>query len=254
MTYLKQVKYQLPDTDKNFSQKFLSFLEPLGRKREDQILLPTSQPDFIPETIFEFTDVKIPNVLFVGDDFEHIIEIKNVTGVTKLSPHKYTPIEIEDFIKRLGSINLANIDHTGFNLPFFEGIHPEILKLREFLKNKCLYHEFPKNLADEPWDFILPGTLNEISGKEAIDYHKARKPKIEIVSFPKSSTPLIQIDIQLETEYEKLLKLFPEAIDDSGMKNLWVYIKNDFGIDVCFVLNEVQDKDWSFYFENSRLS
>jgi hypothetical protein len=241
---LKQVKYQLPNSDKNFVQSLNSYKLPLD----------ATKPDYYPKTEFQFNNVTIPTVSFIFDNHdEHKIEIKNSTGQTKQSPHEYTPVNIEDFLNRVKDFKLVAVDHTGFNLPWFEGIHPEILKLRDSLKEKCLYHEFPKELADEPWDFILPGTLGEISGKEKIDYQSTRQPKIEIVSFPKSSTPLIQIDIQIEAKYEDLLKLFPESIDGLSMRNLWVYIKNDFGIDICFILNEVQEKDWSHYFEKSRI-
>jgi hypothetical protein len=245
MSYLKQIKYQLPDSDNNFIQNINAYTLPLN----------TTEQDYYPKTEFIFSNTEIPAVSFVFDNGEeHKVEIKNSTGQDKQSPHKYTPLEMDIFIARVKDFKLVAVDHTGFNLPWFEsGIHPEILKLREFLKDKSLYHEFPKQLADEPWDFILPGTIDEISRKK-VDYQKTRRPKIEIVSFPKSSTPLIQIDIQLDGNYEDLLKLFPEAIAVPSMRNLWVYIKNDYGIDICFVLNEVQEKDWSYYFENCRLT
>lgn len=218
MSYLKQVIYSLPSVDQNFTNDFLSFLGKIGKTNGDQVSLSLSESDFFPETIFQFKDIKIPSVLFLGNDFEHSVEIKNSAGKEKQSPHSYSHINISDFIQRLSNFKLEGVDHTGFNLPYFEGVHPEILKLRQLLKDKCLYHEFPKALADEPWDFILPGSIKEISGEEIIDYHKNRKPKIEIVSFSKSSTPLIQIDIQLNAKYEDLIKLFPEAINDSDLK------------------------------------
>lgn len=166
MVYLRQVKYKLPNKNKQLVDTFLSLLDRLGNRRGSQITLNLSQSDFLPETIFEFSEVTTPSVVFNYDGTEHIVEIKNSTGVTKQSPHRYSAIEIDDFVGRLAAIKLVGIDHTGFNLPYFEGTHPEILKLRELLKDRCLYHEFPKNLADEPWDFILPATQDEITGKE----------------------------------------------------------------------------------------
>lgn len=252
MNYLKQIKYELPDNDIDFKKDFLDYLSSTGSVTENQLAIRNSQFDFLPETVFEFTNTEVPTAVFELGDSQHKVEIKNVTQISKQSPHAYKSISIKEFTDRLKD-KLFGVDHTGFNLPYFDGIHPEILKLRELLKDKCLYHEFPKDLADEPWDFILPATQEEIESGEGIDYQRIRKPKIEIVSFPKSSTPLIQIDIQLEGKYEDWLELFPEAIDDPDMRNLWVYIKNDLGIDICFVLNELSSKDWSHYFEGYRI-
>lgn len=197
MNYLKQLKYELPDNDLDFKKSFLDYLSSTGLVSENQLNLKNSQSDFLPETIFEFINIDVPTVVFELEDGQRKVEIKNITGVSKQSPHTYAPVSIAEFTSRLKD-KLMGVDHTGFNLPYFDGIHPEILKLRELLKDKCLYHEFPKDLADEPWDFILPATQEEIENKDKVDYQITRKPKIEIVSFPKSSTPLIQIDIQLE--------------------------------------------------------
>jgi hypothetical protein len=252
-SYLKQVIYQLPSTNPNFTKLFISYLQPLSKESDNKLVLNKSQDDLLPDTFFEFSNIMVPTVIFKVGNEEYKVEIKNSTGKSKLSPHTYTPIEISDFIFRMKAIKLIGIDHTGFNLPFFDGIHPEILKLRDFLKDKCLYHEFPKNLADAPWDFIIPGTIEEIDKTIKTNYKLIRKPKIEIVSFDKSSTPLIQIDLQFNESYQNLLKLFPEAIDDSPSKSVWVYIKNDFGIDICFVLNKSNGRDWSHYFKGYRI-
>jgi hypothetical protein len=123
--------------------------------------------------------------------------------------------------------------------------------LRNRLKTTCLYHLFP---TGEDWDFIIPGELAEITKIKAIDYSKIRKPKFEIVSFEKASTPLIQFDISLNIEYVKFSLLFPEGINDHKMKNTWVYIRNDFDIDICLVLNESKGDDWASFFGGHRLS
>lgn len=171
----------------------------------------------------------------------------------KQSPYRYAQISLEEFTKRMRFFSLKGIDHTGFNLPYFEGIHPQILKLREELRDSCLYHTFPKHLEDAPWDFILPGTKEEIQRLTQIDYWQIRKPKIEIVSFNTSSTPLIQIDVQVKGKYEDLRTLFPEVLHIPEIRNMWVYIANDFDIDVCFVLNEISERDWSYQFAKERL-
>jgi hypothetical protein len=106
---------------------------------------------------------------------------------------------------------LVGIDHVGFNLPWFSsGVHPRILQLREELSSYCLYHRFP---SGEPWDFIIPGNRDEIARQEAVDYTMVKRPKFEIVSFDKASTPLLQFDFQMNTSYEILQGLFPEALD-----------------------------------------
>ncbi len=53
--------------------------------------------------------------------------------------------------------------------------------------------------------------------------------------------------------YEKLKQLFPEAIADDELRNIWVYLKNPYELDFCLVLNEPTDTDWSGFFEGHRL-
>jgi hypothetical protein len=113
-----------------------------------------------------------------------------------------------------------------------------------------LYHRFP---SGEPWDFIIPGNRDEIALQEAVDYTMVRRPKLEIVSFDKASTPLLQFDIQMNTSYEILQGLFPEALDDPLVRNLWIYLGNPYGLDICLVANEFSEQDWSDYFAGSRI-
>lgn len=209
---------------------------------------------FFPQTEFIFKQIESPYVQFFFDDGNILTtKIENETGVSKKSPYSYSAIAMDDFLQRIKPYPLVGLDHTGFNLPYFEGTHPRIVELREKLKNSCLYHTFPKHLEDAPWDFIIPGTREEISRSVPVDYHQTRKPKIEIVSFENSSTPLIQIDLQINGTYDNLVKLFPEAIHIPEIKSMWVYIKNDCGIDICFVLNEALEVDWSYHFEKERI-
>ncbi len=251
---LENVTYRLPNTDSIFAGDFLAYLSPLGNIGDQSINFRLSDTSYFPKSSIEFSDTAVPRAIFsFSDGTSCAIDIVNNTGMSKTSPHTYSPVTLKEFIARSAPYPPRLIDHTGFNIPFFNGIHPEILELREKLKQKCLYHTFPKHLEDAPWDFILPGTKEEISGKMSIDYSPKRTPKIEIVSFEKCSTPLIQIDLQVEGGYSKWNKLFPEAINDSASKNSWVYIQNDFGIDICFVLNEFTASDWSHHFSKSRL-
>ena len=252
MALLTQIKFTLPSQDKSFTEQFTTYLSSQGERNRSGITLNISQEEYFPKTSFQFTDK--PYVLFCFEDGDEVeVAINNVTDVTKKSPYPYSHITLETFIDRMKQFPLMGIDHTGFNLPYFDGIHPQILTLREKLKDACLYHTFPKHIEDAPWDFIIPGTREEIERSVEVDYHQTRKPKFEIVSFDSASTPLIQIDIQVKGHFEDFAKAFPEAIHIPEIKNVWVYIKNDFGIDVCFVVNENADKDWSYEFRNERL-
>ncbi len=226
----------------------------MGKVQRNSIVLNKTNEDFIPNTTISFSDIEAPHVCFVFSDDTFIkVALSNITNELKFSPHQYSYISITEFTRRMSFFKLITIDHTGFNLPFFNGIHPKILELREILKNRCLYHTFPKHLDDANWDFILPATKKEINSEVKINYSINRKPKIEIVSFDKSSTPLIQIDVQINEKYEDFAKLFVEALKLPDIKSVWVYIENDFGIDMCFILNETENKDWSYNFVNDRL-
>jgi len=254
MAALIKVVFTLPYKNEAFSEQFLRYLSPKGKIVDKTIALTLSQPDFLPKTSFELKGGEEPFVTFVFNDGNEIkIHISNTTSTAKQSPYKYSHVTLDDFLNRIKPFPLVGLDHTGFNLPYFNGVHPKILELRNQLKDTCLYYTFPKHLEDAPWDFIIPGTKGEIERKVSVDYNLIRKPKIEIVSFENSSTPLIQIDIQLKGKYEDLVKIFPEALHVPEIRNMWVYLKNDFGIDICFVLNEASGDDWSYEFQNDRL-
>ena len=148
-------------------------------------------------------------------------------------------------------MQFIGIDHLGVNLPWFEpGLHPRILQLRETVKARCLYHRYP---TGEPWDFILPGTPEEIAGSQPIDYAKIRRPKFELVSFDGASTPLIQIDLGSDRRYEEFKTMFPEALADETFRNIWIYLINPHAVDICLVMNEYSEKDWSGFFKECRL-
>jgi len=188
-----------------------------------------------------------PKVLFLnGNTIE--VPIKNTTGRVKKSPHEYKPLSIEEVVFRHKGVKIVEIDHIGFNLPWFDGIHPDILKLRTQLSDKSVYKLFP---TGEPWDFILPASEKEIHDQETLDYAVVRRPKFEIVSFDKSSRPLIQFDVLLKKTGKELSELFPEGIFDSGHNNVWVYLKNPYDLDICLVLNEWKKGDWGEFFTSS---
>jgi hypothetical protein len=216
-----------------------------------------SQPDYHPMIWLDFfanelAEVRVEFELSSGAVYS--VELVNTTGENRQSPHAYFHITAHDFIQRLAQENLSlvGIDHAGCNLPWFAaGLHPQIAWLRDQLSKGCLYHLFP---TGEAWDFILPGDTEEIRGQREIDYSKTRRPKFEIVSFEKSSTALVQFDVQLNASYEQLLGLFPEALNDPNLRNLWIYLENPYSIDVCVVANPYSPGDWSEFFKASRLA
>lgn len=177
------------------------------------------------------------------------VELTNKTGQERKSPETYTPIEIGDLVNRLGSIQLTSLDHLGFNLPWFDGLHPEIAKLRKQLAPHCAYYRFP---TGEDWDFVLPASKLELENT-SLDLSKVRRPKLEIVSFEKASIPIVQIDFLVESQFKEILRLFPEGIAVPELKNVWVYLTNPCGIDICLVIGEEDGLDWSAFFDGHRL-
>lgn len=250
MNYLESISIQLP-FDEHFSSVFFSILSDCGKKIENAIYINQSNINFLPVLNINFNTDSNPKIIFNCDDLRVSKDINNLTGLEKSSPHKYEHISINEFATRLaknGSIKF--VDHLGVNFPWFNGISPVLIDLRQRLISKSAYYQFP---TSEDWDFILPATNNEFeSGK--IDLNIERRPKLELVSFKKSSTPIIQIDCITTISFEKLKELFPESIIEEEMNNIWVYIKNDFGIDICFVLSGPSNSDWSKIFEGYRLN
>jgi len=254
--YLVRISLVFSGLDKSPASEMLAFLRPLGQIRNQQIKFSCSAGQFYPVVCLEFQPGLILGVTadFVLSDNRVIsATVENITGETRRSPHTYEIIALAEVQRRLAAaeIGLVGIDHAGFNLPWLgPGLHPTIARLRQQLSEKCLYHHFP---TGEPWDFILPGDLDEISRFKMVDYGRNRRPKFEVVSFEKASTPLVQFDLQLDANYEALRGLFPEALDDPEFRNLWIYLENPYGIDVCLVANEAGEGDWSDFFAGSRL-
>jgi len=244
---LQEITIDLP-YNPNFTPHFLSLFATGTALKLKTIQFIPSNPQYIPKLAIEHSTKDLPCVSFFMER-TITIPIQNKTGKTKPSPHKYKHISVKEFAKRYANLEVMGYDHIGFNLPWFQGIHPEILKLREVLKRSSLYYLFP---SGEAWDFILPGTAEEVN-QSNIDLQQERRPKFEIVSFEKCSTPLIQIEVLINKDFKDLVALFPEGIAVEEVKNVWVYLENPYGIDICFVLNENPSSDWSQFFAESRL-
>lgn len=248
MNYLRSVDFSLPDADQDFGKELLSLLSPFGEIKDGVLNLRPSKQDLLPQISLSRSSIEKPIVSFDAGEILKI-EIANETGEERESPETYTPIPISEVAVRLSSATFGKLDHIGFNLPWFDGIHPTISKLRRSISPLCAYYRFP---TGEEWDFILPVSLHEIESRE-IDLSVERRPKLEIVSFDKASTPLIQVDFSVKKDFEALQLLFPEGIADPQLKNVWVYVQNPYGIDICLVIGEESSGDWSSFFEGHRL-
>jgi hypothetical protein len=253
--YLEEIRISLPRTAQGLISDLADFLAPVLRNENDSYFFPMTKSDYLPVLSFSAeSDSEYTCAEFKLSSRETLsVGIKNITDTFKQSPYVYSHIELSDVYSRLSKQNIVieAIDHFGFNLPWFnEWLHPAITDIRNRLKTMCLYHTYP---TGEPWDFIIPASPDEIRNSIQVDYKKTRKPKFEIVSFGNSSTPLVQIDIALNRKYSELKALFPEALDDPHMHNIWIYLKNPISIDICLVLNEYKKGDWSSFFEGHRL-
>jgi hypothetical protein len=251
MNPLQKIKIELPNKDEDFTNKFLTFLSPVGDINNQEIEFKRIDLTFIPKISIEFNQTINPTANFIFEDqTSHTLEIINYTGKDIQSPHVYTPVDLSTIIDRLADMRITSVDHVGFNMPWFEGVHPDVKILRQVLKNNSLYYLYPNQPL---WDFILPGKTEEINNAELVDFTKIRRPKFEIVSFNKSSTPLIQIDLQINRNFDDLAGLFPESILEPKYRNIWVYVKNNFGLDICLVIGQSSGNDWSEILKDSRL-
>lgn len=252
---LERVVVRFPVLDTAFSGRLAALLHGLGREEDGLLGLAGSDPAFYPRLFLDFAPggagVRADFLLVGGEGIS--VGVENTTGLTRASPHSYAHLGITVADRRLvdAGIRLVGSDHVGINLPWFgDGLHPQILCLRDRLAARCLYHRFP---SGEPWDFIIPGDRDEIARRKPVDYTRTRRPKFELVSFGTASTPLVQLDVQVNASYEELTRLFPEALDDPEFRNIWVYLESPYGIDVCLVLNEPDEHDWSGFFSGARL-
>ena len=252
---LERIIVRLPGTNTGFADSLASLIAVFGRSEGHVLRLTGSGQGFYPEILLDFRSDR-PDIItdFTFSNGENItVTVENSTGLSKQSPHAYKPLRVETVTQRLAAsgVRLAGIDHVGFNLPWFSSdLHPRILELREKLSSRCLYHRYP---TGEPWDFILPGEVDEITGHKAVDYTRVRMPKFELVSFDKASTPLIQFDIGVNVGYESFAWLFPESLNDPEFRNIWIYLETPYTSDVCLVINKFTDHDWSGFFTRFRL-
>ncbi len=249
MSQLKNVVIKLP-VDSVFSEAFANILKDCIEPGQDRLRVKQTISSSLPKIEIHFKNIELPAVDFIGDDFVISKNIINETGQERGSPHSYQPITIHELKTRIDVVgHITAIDHLGINFPWFDGLSPVIEELRSRLGNASSYYRFP---TGEDWDFILPATKQETESGD-INLNLVRRPKLELVSFEKASTPILQIDCITTIEYPKLKKMFPEAITDDNLGNLWVYLKNSFGVDMCFVLNGPWEEDWSSFFNGHRL-
>jgi len=253
--YLQKITINLPVTSAGFNHRLASMLETLGEVRSQVLELTGPDPNHHPLLAIDFQSARSAvSVDFLPSNGEGLPMVaENTTGVEKKSPHAYRNAEIDVVARRFAAagMKISGLDHMGINVPWFgSGAHPRILPLREALKARCLYHRYP---TGEQWDFILPGTLEEIAGRQPVDYGIVRRPKFELVSFEKSSTPLIQIDLGVSGRYENFSGLFPEALADPEYRNIWIYLANPHAVDICLVINEFSGEDWSGFFKGHRI-
>lgn len=256
MTYLKEIMLSFCKDHSSFSNKFSNLFKNVIEQDENKEYIKRIDNNYLPRISLNTSGIEndVTATFFLNDGFEYKIIIENKTGLEKNNHLKYSHIEIDDLINRfkLHNLKITKIDHVGFNLPWFsDGNNPEIQHLRKLLSNKSLYHTYP---SGEPWDFILPATLEEIKGEVETDYSSIRKPKFEIVSFSKCSVPIIQFDVCCSFKKEMFQIYFPEGCYDVNLQNIWLYIVNPFQLDICLVLSEEYEGDWSYYFKNSRLT
>lgn len=247
MNILRRVEIQIPMLED--AGEYLKFLSAFGKIKENRVDFTKSDSLFYPTLSLVFTDIPKPTAVFITDHEQIHVTITNSTNESKKSPHAYSYISLSDFLSRIGVIRLGDMDHIGFDVPWFRGTHPDILTLRNILPKYCAYHLWP---TKEDWDFILPATENEISSQSELDYSIGRRPKFEIVSISKVSTPIIQFEFLAHKTFKELSELFPEAIAVENPGNVWVYIQNPTDVDICFVLNEYRDSDWSEYLKGNR--
>lgn len=236
---LKNIKIILPSGETGFDERFLKFIGSFGQAKNGSVDFSRSHKDFYPKISLNFAYCAVPYVEFIGEGNIRV-EIKNSTGEERRSPHQYSLITLKQFEERASRVKVNYLDHVGFDLPWFDGIHPEIKELRDSLAKESLYFRYP---TGEDWDFIVPGTEKDILSRE-IDYKIIRRPKFEIVSIDKVSKPIIQFDFSVFKKYEEIKKLFPEGIADDCLKNIWVYIQNPYDVDICFVVGQSKNTDW----------
>jgi hypothetical protein len=250
---LSSIKISLPRNTFEDIKSFIELFENTTRTR-DAIEFPNKPVDYSPKVELEFAiEISKPQVVFHSEESELLkIILQNETGEQWDSPYLYKHISLTELIVRLKThdISFQYYDHLGIDLPWLEGEHPQLTKAYKTLSPVSLIHSFPGN---SDWVFLIPGTKAEIFKEVEVDYNLDRKPKFEFVNFKYCSTPILQIDLATNAKYETVKEIFPEAIHDDELRNAWVYLENNSGIDICLVLNESGGNGWTKTFAGSLL-
>jgi hypothetical protein len=255
MAYLQTITLSFPQNSQELFTQLGSLFSSIISLRSNEICFTTSASGMLPHIHLACSENQYTySARFQFSNAEtHRIEITNTTGMSRQHPGGYQALPMQQVCQRLAQthIRVLSLDHAGFNLPWFDGgLHPLLHSLSKKLSAASLYHTFP---GGEPWDFILPGDTAEIDGSKPIDYNLLRQPKFELVSFDKSSRPLIQLDMGLNCSFKTLHNLFPEALDESALGKIWVYLKNPGEVDICLVMGTHSSEDWSSYFRGCRI-
>ncbi len=247
--HLQKVLINLP-FNKSLFDELTALLSECGKINDSVFAVKASRENLFPKLELALDRGKKPTIEFFDGELLVSRPISNQTGETKKSPHNYQHLPLAIIAKRIASAGkIATIDHLGVNFPWFQGLSPDLKKLRAKLPDVSAYFRFP---TGQDWDFILPATDQEIHS-DSIDLDITRRPKLELVSFEKCSTPLVQIDCITTIAFNNLKMLFPEGIVDEELKNVWVYITTDMELDLCLVLNGQTESDWSGFFSGHRL-
>ena len=230
-------------------EALLSLLLLFGRVSSSGIDFRSSDPQHLPAVSLRFDDtVTVPQARFYFDDAaEQVVEIVNSTDKTKTNPASYQHISFEQFTERLVPYNFSRLDHVGFDLPHFGGVHPQLQEIVSHLARQGAYYKL--DTSDPLVGFIIPATAGEIASGQELSFTKPRTPKFEIVSLDKVSTPIVQFDVSLGNRQVDLAALFPEGIYDRKLDNVWVYLSNPYNLDICFVIGNPAPfpEDWGHY-------
>lgn len=246
---LQKVLINLPLSESSF-EELTSLLSECGKVNDKTFAVKASKENFLPKLELIFDSNKSPTIDFYDKKLILSQPISNQTSETKKSPHNYQHLPLQGVARRIASAGkITTIDHLGVNFPWFQGLSPALKDFRNRLPGLAAYFRFP---TGQDWDFILPATEQEIHS-DMINLDITRRPKLELVSFEKCSTPIVQIDCITTVNFNRLKELFPEGIVDEELKNVWVYITTDIELDLCLVLNQPTKSDWSSFFSGHRL-
>ncbi len=250
MDCLTAIELVVPAVEARLADAVFDLLAPFGTRQDATIALTPSRPEYLPLVTLRFTPAATPRARFLLDDRGLEVALVNATGTVRRSPYRYTAIAPTQLRDRLRAVTCTTLDHVGFDLPWFDGLHPAMAMLRDVLAPHCAYFTFP---TGEPWDFILPAARDELGAGVELDLDTTRRPKFEVVSLDTASTPIIQLDFVVDRPYQQLVALFPEGLASPAARSVWVYLAGWPDLDVCCVFNEPGTADWCPFFAGHRL-